>query len=169
MKIAEIKREKCSVTTEAMPSILDEAREVLSYGSSRAVIQERTSPLRELLATLEIEPLIEADVVRYQAEMIAELMLDPSFQRERLEARRQYRFFHYWEGHSLEQYGDPIPEFVLSKAIQIKKACPEVKFYVETLQGNPDPFLVAQLGDDYGKDYAYIEVWEEPKFEGRLR
>src|SRR5271166_4247312 len=146
MKIEEIKRERCSVIVEPMVSVLDEAREVLQYGSRTAPIQEKKSPLRELLATLEIEPLNEADVVRYQAEMIAELMLDPAYHRDRLDARRQYRFFHYWEGRALEGYSEPIPEFVLAKAIQIKKACPDVKFLIEVLQGNPDPFLVAQIG-----------------------
>lgn len=169
MKIKEIKRERCTVTAEPMVSVLDEAREVLQYDTRCTPVQVKASPLRDLLATLEIEPLNEADVVRYQAERIAELMLDPTFQRERLEARRQYRFFHYWEGHDLATYTDPIPEFVLAKAIQIKKACPDVKFFVEVLQGSPDPFLVAQIGKYDDEDYAYIEVWEEPKFEGRLR
>jgi hypothetical protein len=166
MKLEEIRREHCIVTIEPIVTVLDEASQVLGYGSRGRPEPARKSPLREVLAKLEIEPLNEADVVRYQAEMIAELMLDPRYQADRLAASHEYRFFHYWEGQKLSSYSEPVPEFVLSKAIQIKKACPEVEFFVQTLEGKPDPFLLAKLGYD---DHAFIEVWEEPKFEGRLR
>jgi len=167
MKIEEIKRDKCAVSIEPLACVVDEAKEVLGYKGSSATSFEAPSPLTELLARLEIERLNAADVIRYQAEMIAELMLDPDYQRSRLDASREYRFFHYWSEEKLSSYSQPIPEFVLNKAIQIKKECPRVEFFVQSIEGNPDPFLVAVLGSR--DDYAYIEVWEEPKFEGRLR
>jgi hypothetical protein len=168
MKIEEIKRDKCSVAVEPIASLLDEANQFLGYGvASRTERSQAVSPLRDLLAKLEIEPLNLADVVRYQAEMIAELMLDPAYQRSRIDASHEYRFFHYWSEEKLSTYSEPIPEFVLSKAIQIKKANPEVQFFVQSIEGQPDPFLIAVLGNS--DDYAFIEVWEEPKFEGRLR
>ena len=165
MKIQEIRREVCTVEVEAVPSVLEEASEVLGYRLERTPSRRNESELRSALGELGIEPLNESDVVRYQAEMIAELMLTAEYQMERTRASVDYRFFHYWENVDLNRYREPIPEFVLNKAIQIKKRLPSVKFYVQTLEGQPDPFLLAKVGDEH----AYIEVWEEPKFEGRVR
>jgi hypothetical protein len=78
-----------------------------------------------------------------------------------------------WDKTRIEQYREPIPEFVLNKAIQIKKAMPEVRIYVQHLSEHPDPFLiVATKHKDYeclDAQELWVEVWEEPKFEGRIR
>lgn len=89
-----------------------------------------------------------------------------------------------WEQHDIAQYKEAIPEFVLNKALQIKKALPETVICIEFLNESPDPFLVVKRQEDvfygtetdgkrpsYKKDAEsyYVEVWNEPKFEGRLR
>jgi len=70
-----------------------------------------------------------------------------------------------WAHTNLKDYSEPVPEFVLNKAVQIKESCPDVGFYVHHMNDpKADPFLVAMLGDEV----YFIEVWEEPRFEGRL-
>jgi hypothetical protein len=75
-----------------------------------------------------------------------------------------------WTMRELSLYSEPIPEFALQTAVDIKKAHPEVEFYVCTLEENRvvvDPFLVlrSRAGDEV-RDY-YLEVWNESKFCGR--
>ncbi len=60
---------------------------------------------------------------------------------------------------SLEQYRQPIPEFALYSAVELKKLCPEAVFYIDELP-NLDPFLVVE----YKGEYYWIEVWDEPGF-----
>lgn len=69
-----------------------------------------------------------------------------------------------WGRTPIRYYTEEIPEFVLNKAIQIKKALPTVGVYVEHLVDQPDPFLVVASG---GEEF-YVEVWMEPGFEGRV-
>jgi hypothetical protein len=78
-----------------------------------------------------------------------------------------------WIRTSLQRYEGCIPEFVLSKALQIKTAVPEVRFEIEQLiqqeehkpaQPRPDPFLIVSLGNES----YYIEVWDEKKYESTL-
>ena len=69
-----------------------------------------------------------------------------------------------WEVESLQDYKSAVPEFVLQSAIDLKKACPEVRFFVESLQWQKvtlDPFLVVEYADLR----YHIEVWNEPGFQ----
>jgi hypothetical protein len=73
-----------------------------------------------------------------------------------------------WAMTEIENYNLPIPIHVLQTALRVKAAIPGSKFQVEYLtreytQEWPDPFLVLNVGDAY----YYLEVWDEPKFEGR--
>jgi hypothetical protein len=70
---------------------------------------------------------------------------------------------HQWVSSRIEKYASPIPEFALSRAIELKEELPHATFEVDFLQANPDPFLVMV----YGGIRYYIDVWDEPKFEGR--
>lgn len=74
-----------------------------------------------------------------------------------------------WMTYDLAHYTEPVPEFALQTAIDIKKRHPEVNFYVCSLEENRmvlDPFLVMRVPDGtWYKDY-YLEVWNEPKFTG---
>lgn len=73
-----------------------------------------------------------------------------------------------WNRVGIAEYVKAIPEFVVRKAIQIKEALPQVQIFVEELRRDPDPFLVICFeGENYFEEY-YVEVWEEPKFEGRF-
>lgn len=74
-------------------------------------------------------------------------------------------------------YKADIPMFAVQRMVSLKEALPEVTFSVEQLSANreslgtekrikplpPDPFLVA----NFRGICAYIDVWDEPKFEGR--
>ena len=77
-----------------------------------------------------------------------------------------------WQTTLLSGYDGAVPEFVLSKAVEIKQECPQVSFSVEQLyeteqrieRRDPDPFLVAHLG----KESFYIDVWDEKEYESKL-
>jgi hypothetical protein len=90
-----------------------------------------------------------------------------------------------WTSHQVhdtgENYNDgykaAIPAFAIQRMVSLKKALPEVTFSVQELTVEkkelqtekylpppaPDPFLVA----DYKGIGCYIDVWDEPGFEGR--
>jgi len=123
--------------------------------------------LRRALAALEIDVLTEASVDTYKATMVEHYrsynkMADPT-----------------WRLTALADYALPVPEYVLRKAVALKRALPEARFYVDQLA--VDPFLIVCVGaeDDDPADswtnvasrnldsetHAYIEVWDEPKWE----
>lgn len=69
-----------------------------------------------------------------------------------------------WRSFSISEYAGAIPEFVLQTAVELKRKCPEVEFFVEELCFKTvmlDPFLVVK--DASGTKY-YLEVWNEPGF-----
>jgi hypothetical protein len=76
-----------------------------------------------------------------------------------------------WAQCNLSAYQGNVPEFVLAKAIAIKETRPGVNFSVdqlfeerEVIERDPDPFLIAQLGDEH----YYIDVWDEKEYEAQL-
>lgn len=139
-----------------------EAEMLLGYAP---LLQHTCTPgrLRRALAKLEIEVLDQASVDAYKKQMVQHYashkkMLDPT-----------------WRVTSLREYRQPVPEYVLAKAVSIKKELPEAEFYVDQLA--VDPFLIVSLTlvkDTWtnvasreldAETQAYIEVWDEPKFE----
>lgn len=73
-------------------------------------------------------------------------------------------------------YVEAIPPFAIQRMISLKKELPETTFYVDQLDSYinelntekavklpSDPFLIAT----FRGVSAYIDVWDEPKFEGR--
>ena len=75
-------------------------------------------------------------------------------------------------------YKEAIPAFVVQRMLSLKKALPEVTFSVEQLEASrvdlktekreplpPDPFLIAT----FREISCYVDVWDEPGFEGRRR
>jgi hypothetical protein len=80
-----------------------------------------------------------------------------------------------WDSSYISNYRRPIPDFALERALQVKAALPEANFYVQELTEStniqhtefkpapPDPFLVM----DYRGVQLHLDVWNEPKFEGR--
>lgn len=104
--------------------------------------------LTEALRGLDIDVLDSSAVIKYQ---LAEA--------SRLTAAKISEDFQSWS------VGNPIPEFVLDKAIRIKERIPEVVFHVHYInEPKADPFLIAQLG----KEIYYVEAWDEPRFESQL-
>ncbi len=75
-----------------------------------------------------------------------------------------------WLTYDLAYYTKPVPEFALQTAIDIKKKHPEVEFFVCSLEESQvvlDPFLVMRIpGDPTLREY-YLEVWNEPEFQGK--
>jgi hypothetical protein len=122
--------------------------------------------LRRVLAKLEISVLDEASVNAYKAQMVQHYdshkkMAQPT-----------------WRLTKLSEYKQPVPEYVLQKAVSIKRELPEAEFYIDQLA--VDPFLIVALKPI--KDHmvnqpsrvldqetqAYVEVWDEPKFEANF-
>lgn len=59
-------------------------------------------------------------------------------------------------------YLHPVPQFVLERAVQLKREIPAAQFFIRALES--DPFLVM-----WHKGLIfYVDVWDEPSFEGRL-
>ena len=176
MKLTEIERELIAVLqpTEISTSIAEEAEAVLGYSRLKQEHKEPTSPLRSEMAKLQIEVLKDSSVKRYQLERLKEHATEKF--NEWLSAATIDNLSSItlpaWHHRKIEEYSEPIPEFVLNKAIQIKKAIPDAVILIESLEDYPDPFLIVALKDPrYSyiyKEQVYVEVWKEPKFEGTL-
>jgi hypothetical protein len=70
-----------------------------------------------------------------------------------------------WTRVDLSRHQQPIPLFALETALRITQALPGARFHVETFgraEQIYDPFLIVTLD---GAE-AYVEVWDEPSFEG---
>lgn len=167
MKATELPKVSLATEIAAVEQTLVRAEAVLGYKPLERLKRElEKKPLASALAKLDIDILEERAVLRYQLTRMHEA------QRAALETlllsdttRRYWGWYSLprWEERELSSYEEPIPEFVLNKAIQIKERLPEVTFEVEHLNESPDPFLKAKLNDE---EY-YIEAWEEPSFENR--
>jgi hypothetical protein len=172
-----------------------DARSVLGYNllANQLVGQ----PLREALTKLEIEVLDVEEVHKYQKQVLEEIMKrpvrlldgtdfnfeeddeedeeeedddemdeDPNEEEEDFGPANKRSITVYWGWKGIARYQKPIPEFVLCKAVMLKREVPQVELFVEEVEKIQlkDPFLVAVLG----QERYYVEVWNEPKFEGRL-
>lgn len=147
-----------------------EVESLLGYSNLRKEVKA-PSPLRTVLAKLEIEVLNPEQVQNYKKQAAehmrtAKKMSDPT-----------------WDVTPLGEYHQKVPHFVLSKALEVKKALPEAQFFVEHLK--EDPFLIVTtkkiaaygmtgrhgtLGKDAAKqdDVMYLEVWDEKSFEAAV-
>lgn len=73
----------------------------------------------------------------------------------------------HWQQRELRSYRDPVPSHVLQTAIMMRKAFPRAAIHVDEfclVEQVADPFLTISLG---GSTTFYVEVWDEPTFEGR--
>ena len=74
-----------------------------------------------------------------------------------------------WQRTGIATQLHTVPDFAIARAIAVKKECPEAEMYIdyltvseyETRRPDPDPFLVAKLGNEE----FYLDVWNEPQFE----
>jgi hypothetical protein len=69
-----------------------------------------------------------------------------------------------WQRTWLKYYKEPVPEFVLRKAMAIKEELPDAEYFIEHLGQKQDPFLCV-IHNGWTE---YVEVWAEPKFELQL-
>jgi len=132
---------------------------------------EDIGELGKALLSLDVEILDAATVIRYQQQ---EAMRHTIEKANELLRRGQFAYYAAamwgftparWDATEIAKYAEPIPEFVISKAVQIKEAVPKVEFFVQHLnEPKADPFLVAKLNTEV----YYVEVWAEPRFEGRV-
>lgn len=169
----EIKRVKLglpSLEELVLPSLKDEAEEVLGYAPPNTAEETKKSDrLLATLAELEIDILDWKSVRQYQLEAkhqkekehLASVLAQDSPPRWETEIN--------WQETELPKYGGSVPVHALQKAIEIKRKLPEVQFFVWHLSETKDPFLVATLKTNrWGSEPEYyIEVWEEPGFERR--
>lgn len=140
-----------------MDSFAEEVARVLGY--SRLKKNLKANALRNALVSLEMETLDTREVDKYKSYVLHKAQEDQA----ESEGEEDDEFLE-WDEVELSDYNEPVPEFVLAKALELKKKVPEVVLYVEYLGVRYDPFLIAEMGDER----YYIEVWDEPKFEGRL-
>jgi hypothetical protein len=180
MNMSEIKWDRLTVQEWSEPcvSLAAEAQEVLGYSVLQDEQQEPDkgrSALEVVLAKAGIEVLNAEQVHTYQTDLLKQRTIE--MLQEWLKNPTTTFIGPNWEKTLIAKYEQPIPEFVLNKAIQIKRLMPEVRIYIEHLSEHlsehPDPFLVVTTPhakyDVLDENLFYVEVWEEPKFEGRIR
>lgn len=183
MNMTEIRKESLScveVDNIAMSELAQSAKEILGY-SVLAILTEKKeianlTELQLVLKSLDLDILNEDDVKKYKKIKLIEgtvvkfkEWLDQAKSKE--EDARQFTGEDWYE-QEIDKYDLPIPEFVLAKAIQIKQAFPLGVICIESLRGDPDPFLSVKVVDSQyswrTKERYYIEVWDEPKFTGKI-
>lgn len=155
--------------------LAEKCQQLLGYSvlaEANKNIESTMGPLAKALADLEIEILDYASVKRYQLERVHESEQAELAQEFQVASEYQWNSLPNasWDSTEIEKYKEPIPEFVLNKALQIKQAFPGAAICIEHFSATRDPFLVVKRmeGDYRAKELYYVEVWEEPKFEGRL-
>lgn len=144
-----------------------DAESVLGYTKIREKVKA-PSQLRCVLSKLEIEVLNAAEVQAYKLQACKHMSSHKKLGDPR------------WAVTALEGFKGEIPEFVIMKAVEVKKELPNAQFFVEHLQ--EDPFLIVttlprerfstgwtgnlgQLAVSQPDDVMYLEVWNEKSFE----
>jgi hypothetical protein len=186
MLMSEIKKTVVDVpaTDGYTTDLAQQAEELLGYTALKtAVASDKatdTKILGRVLRSLDMEVLNVADVKAYQLQELRDLtkkMFD-KWMATNEEVETWHRFNGpCWMTHKIEEYKQPIPSFVLNKAVQIKKALPDCEIFIHQLEASPDPFMVVRLTAekqyDWGKhketvEEYWVEVWDEPRFESRM-
>lgn len=156
---------------EPMPKESLSRTAVVAAEPEQAVIQERrslASRAARILGYKHYDSVLDKKVRDERCAWLAskafeKLGFDPLDEKKVLAYKSTHPFGYSWERSTIEKYDSPIPDFALSRAIELKQELRQANFEIEYLRVNPDPFLVMVYGD---KRY-YIDVWDEPKFEGR--
>lgn len=185
MLMTEIRKQSLGVIEQVNDGIADLARQaedILGYG----VLQKNfiktaieLTPLQSALKELDIDVMLPGDVQQYQKERQIE-QTKANFEvwlKDFMYTGTVARYSRFdgpaWVEEKIAEYKQPIPEFVLAKAVQIKQQVPGCEIYVEYLSDHPDPFLIAAIPHEKpyhpAKERYHVEVWAEPKFEGRIR
>ena len=164
LKLSDLNAERMKLATRA--------KELLGYTALTADVTGQraigitTGKLTECLLKLDLKVLDTASVIQYQLEEMTRRNHEFIVNNIDSWAGNGWRTsLGSWQKTELSQYDQPIPEFVLDKAVRIKEALPEVQFNVQHLSDpKADPFLIAILG----KEVYYVDAWDEPRFEGGL-
>jgi hypothetical protein len=160
--LTEVDQERLYLATRAKDLLGYDA--LIADVTGERVVGTKTGKLTETMLKLEMSILDTSSVVTYQLEELTRR------NREVIEERfKDWAVGWFtaasWQHTELSSYTRPVPEFVLDKAIKIKEALPEVKFYIHHLSDpKADPFLIASLGEEI----YYVEAWDEPRFERSL-
>lgn len=187
MEMTEIRKQSLGVLEQVNDTIIElatRAQEILGYNA----LQKHTgaintaielTPLQQTLRDLDIEIMLPGDVIAYKKERQVEqtkINLEnwlKIFAATENPARYDCYNGPAWTQEKISEYRQPVPQFVLAKAVQIKERLPECEVWIESLSDHPDPFLAVGIPgtQTYSspKEYYYVEVWAEPVFEGRLR
>jgi len=187
MLATEIKRTAFAMPCESEEEVLSlagEAETVLGYSALRKHLDhpEEKPQLAQALAQLGIEILDHQDVLTYMSERLCtrtqEMLGSWAATNPAISSWGSGEYFMgpSWEKTAISKYKEAIPEFVVNKAAQIKRALPECEVWIRHLTEDRDPFLEVTLGkaDEWsaagnGSERYFVEVWDEPKFEGRMR
>lgn len=138
--------------------IAADAASILGYGRMATAVNEQN--LLAAFKKLDIIPFDEADVERYKTAKKNE-----AWEKLTQTVRDYYGYSCSWRVSRLHEYLDAVPEFVLRKAVALKREFPTLEIFVDELRvfkQEPDPFLAVELPG--GKRF-WIEVWDEPGFE----
>jgi hypothetical protein len=173
MPLPELRREippSLQESSNLITSLALRAEAVLGYSWLRKRLKIEPGSLAQALIELAIEPFRVEDVKKYKKER-ARLTEQQAFNEYRKCARCDgYAFLPpgtyvkaTWHVVPLDSYQGEVPEFALSRALEIKERIPSVEFEIEELHVDKryDPFLIASCGGER----FYIDVWEEENFE----
>jgi hypothetical protein len=163
--MATVKLERQSISkvlslSDAEARMMAEVRKVLGYGEGEKEVVYRN--VLQVLKRLDIEPLNAEKVEAYKKQKESTRYTGSSMRTTRHTAR--------WHTHALRDYERPVPTFVLARALRVQKALnarhlPGTMVVEELVRRSEyiDPFLVLRVQDKK----LYLDVWDEPKFEGR--
>ena len=157
---------------DLISAIALKAEALLGYSVLRKRLGIHPASLTRTLEELGIDPFLKEDVKEYkvskardlEAKVWADLQrragMDPASAVEVLVTSFVRAT---WRCTKLAKYRGEIPEFALSRAVEIKERLPKARFYVEELMVDKryDPFLIVACG----RERFYIDVWDEPEFE----
>ena len=171
-KLARVKLEGKLLTEITDEKFVREAKQLLGYKVLDSAWTFKK--VVEILAKLGIEPFDEEKVKAYKKEK-----QDSVYTRTRKSndwGTTSIITKGEWVSVPLSGYKKEVPAFALLRAAQIKKELNKAKlassFSVEELQTKTsrsevrkmyDPFMVLEVGERR----LYLDVWDEPKFEGR--
>jgi hypothetical protein len=158
---------------DLISAIAVKAEALLGYSVLRKRLGIHPASLTRTLEELDIDPFLEEDVKKYKAAKARDLKAKvwADFQRRAgldpvgVEALVTSFVRVSWRCTKLAKFQGEIPEFALSRAVEIKERLPNARFYVEelTVEKRYDPFLVVACG----RERFYIDVWDEAEFEAQ--
>jgi hypothetical protein len=147
------------------------AEALLGYSGLRERLGIPPASLTRALEELDLEPFRTDDVARYkksQARDVTEQAWAEFHERARVDPQGAGMIIGSfvsvrWRTVPLHKYEGEVPEYVLSRAIEIKEKIPQAEFYVDYLsvEKRYDPFLIVACG----RERFYVDVWDEPDFE----